>query len=137
MLEESLGLHGHQLHDMAWCVLLREAVKVEGRGLVLRVHVIAGLVIWDRFKAMDRGYNVARLIIVNWVIRKEFFFKRGTKVFHSRVQTSCTPVVGGTGNVCNRGSLPRLTSPQGRSPAGGIIAHLQSVLPACPRLRAV
>ena len=76
MLEESLGLHGHQLHDMAWCVLLREAVKVEGRGLVLRIHIVAGLFIaWDRFESMHRCNDVARLIIVNWVICKKFLFK--------------------------------------------------------------
>ena len=45
MLEEGLRLHGHKLHDMAGGVLLREAVKVEGRGLVLRVHVVTRLVI--------------------------------------------------------------------------------------------
>jgi hypothetical protein len=71
MLEESLGLHGHKLHDMARCVLLRKAVKVKGRCLVLRVHVVASLVIiWDRFEPMHRGNDVARLIIVNRVIRK-------------------------------------------------------------------
>ena len=76
MLEEGLGLQRHQLHDMTWCVLFGEAVKVEGRGVVLRVHVVAGLVIaWNGFEAMDRGNDVVRLIIVDWVIRKELLFK--------------------------------------------------------------
>ena len=44
--------------------------------MVLRVHVVAGLVItWDRFEAIHRGYDVARLIIKNWVISKELLFK--------------------------------------------------------------
>lgn len=43
---------------------------------MLRIHVVAGLIIdWDRFEAVHRGYDVARLVIVNWVIRKELFFK--------------------------------------------------------------
>jgi hypothetical protein len=76
MLEEGLGLHCHQLHNMTWCVLLREAVKVEGGGVVLCVHVVAGFFIaWKGLEAMDRGNDVVRLIIVNWVIRKELLFK--------------------------------------------------------------
>lgn len=76
VLEEGLRLHGHQLHDVAGGVLLREAVKVEGRGVVLRVHVVTRLVIaWDRSEAMHRGNDVARLVIGNWVIRKKLFLK--------------------------------------------------------------
>ena len=76
MLEEGLRLHGHKLHDVAGGVLLGEAVQVEGRGVVLRVHVVTRLVIaWDRSEAMHRGNDIARLVIGNWVIRKELLFK--------------------------------------------------------------
>ena len=53
MLEEGLRLHSHKLHDVAGGVLLGKAVQVEGRGVVLRVHVVTCLVIaWDRSEAM-------------------------------------------------------------------------------------